>query len=59
MLLHDFEDGVAVDESVNCGGRALGAEVVVGSVGDEEGVVFCEGGDDHASCVASGVSLSA
>lgn len=52
-MLHGFEDGVAVDESVNCGGRALGAEAAAGFVGDEEGVIVCEVGDDHAPYIAS------
>ena len=51
--------GVAVDESVNCGGRALRAEAAAGFVGDGEGVVFCEGGDVNAPRVASGEFLSA
>ena len=41
------------------GVRALGAEAVAGFVWDEEGVIVCEVGDDHAPCVASGEFLSA
>lgn len=58
-VLHRFEDGVAVDESVDNWVRALGIKPVTGFVGDEKGVVVCEVGNDHAPYVASGGFFSA